>query len=312
MQISIIGGGYVGLVTAACLAQLDNEVRLLEVSPDRVAALRNGQVPFHEPRLQELVQLSRNAGSLMATADPRDALEGADVVLVCVGTPLAEDGAADLSQVQSACADIRRQAFDAPVVIRSTLPVGSTGGLQAWLGRPSMDSVVTNPEFLRQGTAVRDFQSPTRIVIGTADGAENSASQVVRSIYEPLGTDCVIVTDYATAEMIKNVANAFLATKLSFINEVADLCEVYGADVDTVVDGIGRDPRIGSTYLRPGIGFGGSCLPKELANLVPEVRLGLAKLHEPFRKENVATGALLGLGTKYGVFNTRINPRMCS
>lgn len=270
MQISIVGGGYVGLVTAACLARMDHVVRILEVSPTRVSALRAGRTPFYEPGLQELLSEAVESGSLRASDDAEDSLAAADLVMICVGTPLADDGAADLSQIASACATIREHVPEATVVVRSTLPIGSTAGLREWLGRSCMDGVVTNPEFLRQGTAVRDFQRPTRIVIGTEDGTENQAARAVRKLYRPLDAP-VLVTDYATAEMIKNVANAFLATKLSFINEVADLCEAYGANVETVVTGIGYDPRIGSGYLRPGIGFGGSCLPKELANLV---RLG--------------------------------------
>jgi len=165
---------------------------------------------------------------------------------------------------------VARCSSDVPVAVRSTLPLGTTPRLARWLGRPDAQRIVTNPEFLRQGTAVADFMKPTRIVIGTVDGRSNPVAETVRSVYATLAAP-VILTDFNSAEMIKNAANAFLATKLSFINEVADLCEAYGADIEDVVTGIGLDPRIGASYLRPGIGFGGSCLPKELANMV---RLG--------------------------------------
>jgi UDPglucose 6-dehydrogenase len=194
----------------------------------------------------------------------------AELVMICVGTPLRHDGDADLSQVEAACAAIGRSRPDVAVVVRSTLPLGSTPRLAGWLGRPDMSSIVTNPEFLRQGSAVADFLKPTRIVLGTADGGSTAVSDSLNQLYSGLDAP-VVMTDFNSAEMIKNAANAFLATKLSFINEVADLCEAYGADVEDVVNGIGLDPRIGSSYLRPGIGFGGSCLPKELANMV---RLG--------------------------------------
>jgi UDPglucose 6-dehydrogenase len=267
MQVAIIGAGYVGLVTAAGLAAAGNTVSILEISGRRLDALRAGRVPFHEPGLQEIVGRCLQAGTLRASGDGAEALAGAELVMICVGTPLDENGESDLSQVQSACQVIAGHAAGVPVVVRSTLPIGTTASLAAWLERDGLDELVTNPEFLRQGTAVHDFLHPTRIVVGSETGAETPAVQLIRSLYH--GFDApFLVTDYASAEMIKNAANAFLATKLSFINEVADLCEAYGADVDEVVRGMGLDPRIGSSYLRPGIGFGGSCLPKELANMV--------------------------------------------
>ncbi|HEX7196732.1 MAG TPA: nucleotide sugar dehydrogenase, partial [Candidatus Limnocylindria bacterium] len=180
------------------------------------------------------------------------------------------DGDSDLSQVVAACETIRLIHGEIPVVFRSTLPLGSTEHLADWLGRDDLSSVATNPEFLRQGSAVSDFLNPTRIVIGTHSGGTTAVSDALERLYEGIEAPRII-TDFASAEMIKNAANAFLGTKLSFVNEVADLCEAYDANVDDVMAGIGLDPRIGSTYLRPGIGFGGSCLPKELANMV---RLG--------------------------------------
>jgi UDPglucose 6-dehydrogenase len=199
-----------------------------------------------------------------------EAMRGADLVLICVGTPLDRDGHSDLRQVQTACGMVAEHAIQADVVIRSTLPLGETVRAGTWLERDNLDGVVTNPEFLRQGTAVGDFLDPTRIVVGTQDGSRTSAAERLLDLYAGLSAP-IIVTDFNSAEMIKNASNAFLAAKLSFVNEVADLCEAYGADVTAVIPGVGLDPRIGSTYLNPGIGFGGSCLPKELANMV---RLG--------------------------------------
>jgi UDPglucose 6-dehydrogenase len=273
MQVSIIGAGYVGLVTAAGLASSDHSVSVLEISTQRLEALRAGQVPFHEPDLQDLLTSGLATGSLRVASEARDAMQGAELVMICVGTPLSSDGDADLGQVRSACDAIAEWAPSVPVAVRSTLPLGTTEALAAWLRRDGLGGMVTNPEFLRQGTAVSDFLHPTRIVVGSDRGEENAAVTRMRSLYA--GFDApFIVTDFASAEMIKNAANAFLATKLSFINEVADLCEAYGADVQAVVRGMGLDPRIGGSYMRPGIGFGGSCLPKELANMV---RLGGAR-----------------------------------
>lgn len=273
MDVSVIGAGYVGLVTAAGLASVGHSVSVLEIAPQRLAALKRGEVPFHEPGLQELLTRAMADGSLQPTGDAAEALADAAFVMICVGTPLSADGAADLSQVRSACEAIAACAPNATVVVRSTLPLGSTAELAGWLGRADLDGVVANPEFLRQGSAVHDFLQPTRIVIGSDEGRETAAVREVKHLYRSFDAP-LMVTDFASSEVIKNAANAFLATKLSFINEVADLCEAYGANVQDVVSGMGLDPRIGDSYLRPGIGFGGSCLPKELANIV---RLGGAR-----------------------------------
>lgn len=272
-HIGVLGAGYVGLVTAACLADDGHAVTVVEIDSVRLSALHAGRAPFHEPGLQDLLDTGLAAGLLRPTAESAE-LAGCDTVMVCVGTPLHRNGNADLSQIVGACAVIRAHAPNAVVVLRSTLPIGTAGRLGEWLGRADLGGVVLNPEFLRQGTAIVDFRSPTRVVIGTHDGRPSEASRLVERLHGAGAP--VIVTDYATAEMIKNAANAFLATKLSFINEVADLCEAYGADIDAVRAGIGLDPRIGDSYLQPGIGFGGSCLPKELSNLTQlGVRRGL-------------------------------------
>ena len=270
MKITVVGGGYVGLVSAACLARRGHGVHILEANPARLEPLRRGVIPFYEPGLQEIVDEGLRNQRLLATSDPVDAYRGAELALICVGTPLGEDGAADMRQVRAACDVIAEVSPELPVVVRSTLPLGESDEVMRLLRRRDATSIVTNPEFLRQGSAVRDFEEPTRIVIGTPDGRPTALSKTVEELY-PTANAPVLVTDYRSAEMIKNASNAFLATKLSFINELADLCESYGADVGEVARGVGMDPRIGGSYFVPGIGFGGSCLPKELANLV---RLG--------------------------------------
>lgn len=274
LDVAVIGAGYVGLVTAACLAHLGHRLTLLEVSAERLDALRAGRVPFREAGLPELVAAGMAAGRIRVTDDASEGLAGRDAILICVGTPLDEAGGADLSQLRSACEAIAEHGGDdATIVIRSTLPLGITASIPGWLRRADSTGIVTNPEFQREGTAVSDFLAPTRIVIGTTDGRRTPAARVVERLFAGIEAP-IVVTDYASADMIKNAANAFLATRLSFINEIADLCEAYGADIDRVIEGIGLDPRIGQAYLRPGIGFGGSCLPKELNSLM---RLGRGK-----------------------------------
>lgn len=328
MQVSVLGAGYVGLTTAVCLAKLGHSVTAYDASPDRSAALQAGSVPFHERGLPELLHEGLSSGRLCIADSMETALKGADLVLVCVGTPLDDSGTADLAQVRSACGSIGDHAPGAHVMIRSTLPLGETANAALWLRRQSLDGVVTNPEFLRQGNAVEDFLAPTRIVIGTPGGATTRAAELALELYAGISAP-ILITDFNSAEMIKNAANAFLATKLSFINEVADLCEAYGADVKAVVRGIGLDPRIGSTYLNPGIGFGGSCLPKELANMVRlgqqrdvavPLMAGAAQTNERRAARTVdriesLTGlvrgsriALLGLAFKAGTDDLRYSP----
>ncbi len=297
MNITVVGAGYVGLVTAACLAEMGHAVHLLERSRPRIRVLRQGGLPFFEPELDRLVRTAVASGGLLPTDEPEEAFRQTEMTMICVGTPLAPDGQSDLSQVEDACRTAGRLA-KGPIVMRSTLPLGSTKDIAAWLGRADAQEIVTNPEFLRQGSAVADFRKPTRVVIGTPDGSVTQAAVAVRALYDPLGAP-VLITDYSSAEMIKNVANAFLAMRLSFVNEVADLCELYGADIESVVAGIGLDPRIGSQYMRPGIGFGGSCLPKELANLV---RLG--------QRRGLAMPLLEGVGRANDSRATRIADRI--
>jgi UDPglucose 6-dehydrogenase len=262
-SLTVIGAGYVGLVSAVGLARLGHQVHLVETGSARLAALRAGRIPIHEAGLQEAFEAATADGRL----DITDALPAEPgMILMCVGTPIGDDGRSDLSQLDSALAAIQdRFGPDDILVIRSTLPVGGTRRAIEATGLPTA-RVFTNPEFLRQGTAVEDFSRPTRIVIGRFDDADPRALEAVVGIYDAIDAPRLVV-DVEAAEIIKNGANAFLALKLSFTNEIASLCEEAGADVDEVLAGIGADPRIGRTYMQPSYGFGGSCLPKELITL---------------------------------------------
>ena len=269
---TVIGAGYVGLVTAVGLAGIGQQVRLVEAAPRRLDALRQGRIPIHEAGLQEGFDAAVAAGRLtIHPAIPDDP----GIVLVCVGTPIGEDGLSDLRQIDAVLAELAPRLGPSDiVVIRSTLPVRGTRPAVLEAGLPTARTF-TNPEFLRQGTAVEDFANPTRVVIGRFPDADLDALDDVLALYQPLAGPRLIV-DVEAAEIIKNAANAFLALKLSFTNEVASLCEEAGADVDEVLAGIGADPRIGRTYMHPSFGFGGSCLPKELTTLAVAGRaLGL-------------------------------------
>lgn len=262
-RLAVIGAGYVGLVTAVGLAELGHTVDLVEKRPDRLQALTDGKVPIHEAGVQEAFNRARSAGRLTVGAHP---VAGSDAALVCVGTPIGPDGRSDLSQLKGALTEVAPLLRPGvPLVIRSTLPPGSTRLVVEWSGVPT-SRVFSNPEFLRQGTALADFMKPTRIVIGHFADADPAALELVTGLFDGLEGPRLIV-DVASAELIKNGANAFLALKLSFTNEVASLAEEYGADVEDVLAGITLDPRIGAQYMRPSFGFGGSCLPKELQAL---------------------------------------------
>jgi UDPglucose 6-dehydrogenase len=262
-HLVVVGAGYVGLVTAVGLAQLGHRIHLIEKRRDRLDALREGRVPIHEAGVPEALSDVIAAGRLTVGSTIDDAFEAA---LVCVGTPIGADGRSDLSQLQSALTELAPALPGvAPLVIRSTLPPGSTTLAVEWADVPT-SRIFTNPEFLRQGTALTDFRNPTRIVIGRFQDADPVAQELVLSLYDGIEAPRLVV-DVSSAELIKNGANAFLALKLSFANEMASLSEEYGADVEDVLTGITLDPRIGSQYMRPSFGFGGSCLPKELQAL---------------------------------------------
>ena len=264
IAIAIIGTGYVGLTTGACLAHLGHQVVCADVDPEKIAKLQNGVIPIVELGLAELVAEGVAAGRLSFVVGSVEAAKSCDIAFLCVPTPQGEDGSADLSYVQRAAEEIAAVLpFEAIVVNKSTVPVGSTKVVERALKRPDV-KVVSNPEFLREGSAVQDFLKPDRVVVGSDDQA---AAMKVASLYEGLSTR-VIITDPASAETIKYAANAFLATKLSFINAVAAICEGVGADINDVVVGMGSDKRIGENFLRPGPGWGGSCFPKDSRALI--------------------------------------------
>jgi UDPglucose 6-dehydrogenase len=262
-KIGIFGGGYVGLVTGAGFAALGHDVTIREVIPQRVDDLRAGRIPIYEPGLDELFEEHRER--LHFTTWPGEAVDGADAIFVCVGTPATYSGDADLSAVWTVLDDLAGLASDTVVVMKSTVPVGSGDRVRAALDARGLDGVgyVSNPEFLAEGTAVHDFLNPDRIVIGADDAA---AGDVVEGLHSSLDAP-VLRMDVPSAEMVKLAANAFLATRISFINEIANVCEATGADVAAVAEGMGLDSRIGSKYLRAGIGYGGSCFPKDVSFL---------------------------------------------
>jgi UDPglucose 6-dehydrogenase len=263
-EIAVIGAGYVGLTTAACFAELGHHVVCADVLPERVEALSRGEVPILEAGLPELVRSGLEAGRLSFVVGAAAAAKDCEFAYLCVPTPQAPDGSADLSFIRAAAAEIGPVLPQESVVVsKSTVPVGSTRVVEEALGRDDV-GVVSNPEFLREGSAVHDFLNPDRIVIGAEDQA--TAGRVA-SLFANVSAP-VIVTDPASAETIKYASNAFLATKVSFANAVANVCEAVGADVRDVVLGMGYDHRIGFDFLKPGPGWGGSCFPKDTSALI--------------------------------------------
>jgi UDPglucose 6-dehydrogenase len=257
--IGVVGVGWVGLVTAACFAELGHRVIARDIVPEKVAALSRGELTIHEPGLGDLVR--RNSERLAFTTDMDELLDSARLLFVCVDTPPTHSGDADLSRVRAVIEDLRADG-DHVLVMKSTVPAGTGATIRRDL--PGV-AYVSCPEFLKEGTAVEDFMHPDRVVIGVEPGDEAAADAVER-LYEPLGGQ-VVRTDVASAEMIKLASNAFLATKISFINEIANVCEEIGADVGEVARGMGLDERIGPSFLRAGIGYGGSCFPKDVSAL---------------------------------------------
>jgi UDPglucose 6-dehydrogenase len=267
MRIAILGTGYVGLVSGACFADFGHHVTCVDTNPLRVEQLQRGEIPFFEPGLSELVSRNVAAGRLEFATEPADAVRKALVVILAVGTPETVHGEADLSQVMAAARDVGRNLLDYKVIVtKSTVPAGTGVRLEDEIRRnlpaPVDFDVVSNPEFLREGSAVGDFTHPDRVVIGASS---ERAAELMRELYRPLYLieTPVVQTDVATAEMIKYASNAFLAVKISFINEIANLCERVGADVHRVAKGMGLDRRIGPKFLHAGPGFGGSCFPKD-------------------------------------------------
>ncbi len=263
-RLGVVGTGYVGLTTGACFAHLGHHVVCGDIDQRKVDMLNSGQIPIVEEGLEDIVNDARANGRLEFALGSEVAAADADIVFLCVPTPQGEDGSADLSYIEQAAREIAPILKPGAVVVnKSTVPVGSTIAVEKVLQRHDV-SVVSNPEFLREGTAVDDFLMPDRVVVGAANRA---AAEKVAELYEGIDTP-VIITDPASAETIKYAANGFLAMKISFVNAVAAMCEHVGADVAAVVDGIGSDTRIGSRFLNPGPGWGGSCFPKDSRALV--------------------------------------------
>jgi UDPglucose 6-dehydrogenase len=257
--IGVIGVGWVGLVTAACFAELGHEVYARDILPEKVESLSRGEVPIHEPGLAGLV--TKNAERLHFTTEIGDVIQNAQLLFCAVDTPPTYSGDADLSRVEAVVADLG-ESRDHALVMKSTVPVGTGRSIAR---RSDSLGYVSNPEFLKEGSAVEDFMHPNRVVIGANEGSEDFAERV-RALYEPVGGE-ILRTDVASAEMIKLASNAFLATKISFINEIANVSEELGADVVKVAEGMGFDDRIGPKFLRAGIGWGGSCFGKDVASL---------------------------------------------
>jgi UDPglucose 6-dehydrogenase len=261
--VAVFGAGYVGLVTGACLADLGHDVVVRDVVPEKVDALERGQIPIYEPGLDDVVARARPR--LRFTLDVDEALGGAEYVFVCVGTPATYSGDADLSAVWTVIDELGAARPDAVVVMKSTVPVGTGEKVRAALRARRLDAAayVSNPEFTAEGSAVRDFMEPDRIVIGSFDAGPGDAVERLHA-----GVDAPVVrTDVASAEMIKLASNAFLSTRISFVNEIANVCELVGADVEDVARGMGLDHRLGPHFLRAGVGFGGSCFPKDVSAL---------------------------------------------
>lgn len=269
MKISVIGTGYVGLVTGTCLAETGNEVICVDIDEQKVAQMRGGKVPIYEPHLDVLFERNIGAGRLQFTTSLDEGLEHGDIVFLALPTPEDEDGSADLSYVLGVAEDIGKKITEYKVIVdKSTVPVGTSEKVREAIARNANSDfdVVSNPEFLREGFAVDDFLKPERIIIGSSS---QRATDLMERLYKPFvrSGNPIIVMDEKSAELTKYAANAFLATKITFMNEIANYCEKVGADVDMVRRGMGTDSRIGKRFLFPGIGYGGSCFPKDVKAL---------------------------------------------
>ena len=331
MRICVVGSGYVGLVTGACLADFGMDVVCVDQDEAKIAQLQAGRIPIYEPGLATLVAKNEEAGRLSFTTELGPALEAAAAVFIAVGTPPREDGSSDLRYVREVAQAIggRLNGYKA-IVTKSTVPVGTGRMIEEIIGHGRTFSVVSNPEFLREGSAIEDFMRPDRLVIGSRD---QRATDIMLDIYSPLRARGVpiVVTDVETAEMIKYASNSFLATRISFINEVAELCELTSADVQVVAHGMGLDKRIGPLFLRPGPGFGGSCFPKDTRAMVSMARDAgaraeiveatlqvnhrvkermLAKIESVLGDPRGRTVALLGLSFKPDTDDIRESPAM--
>ncbi|MBY0446797.1 MAG: UDP-glucose/GDP-mannose dehydrogenase family protein [Burkholderiales bacterium] len=274
MKITVIGSGYVGLVTGTCLAEYGNDVLCLDVDANKIRILQEGGVPIFEPGLEEMIKRNVAVGRLRFTTDIKESVEHGTIQFIAVGTPPDEDGSADLKYVLAAARSIGRYMNGYKVIVdKSTVPVGTGDKVRAAIsdelaqrGEQTSFAIVSNPEFLKEGAAIEDFMRPDRIVIGADD---ETAKDLMGSLYAPLvrNHDRILFMDVRSAEMTKYAANAMLATRISFMNELANLSEVMGADIELVRKGIGSDPRIGCHFLYPGVGYGGSCFPKDVQAL---------------------------------------------
>ena len=266
MKIGIIGSGYVGLVTGTCFAHLGNEVICIDNDVKKIDMLEKGQIPIYEPGLKEMIRKNVKEKRLTFSSSIAQAVKHAEVLFICVNTPPKESGEADLSFVEHVCQDIARYMTSYRLIVeKSTVPV-QTG---EWIQKTIKENrkagvafdVASNPEFLREGSAIHDFLNPDRVVLGVSSP---KAEKTLRKLYEPLKAP-ILITDIKSAELIKHASNSFLATKISFINAVSRICDIVGADIEQVAQGMGLDPRIGASFLKAGIGFGGFCFPKDLS-----------------------------------------------
>jgi UDPglucose 6-dehydrogenase len=276
MKIAVVGTGYVGLVLGACLAENGNTVACVDKDAEKVATLRAGRIPLYEPGLEEMVRRNHTDERLSFTTDLTTAVRNSEVVFIAVGTPQGEDGSADLTHVLDVARAVGRAITKYTVIVdKSTVPVGTAKRVHATIANETTQpfSVVSNPEFLKQGAAVEDFMKPDRVVIGV-DPEDERAAALMKELYGPFTRTGapIMMMDTASAELSKYAANSILASRISFMNEVANLCEVVGADVDQIRRAIGSDRRIGSSFLFPGVGYGGSCFPKDVKALAKSAR----------------------------------------
>jgi UDPglucose 6-dehydrogenase len=279
MKIAIVGTGYVGLVTGTCFAEVGIDVTCIDIDDKKIENLKNGILPIYEPGLKEMVHRNLDKKRLHFSTNLADSIQGAEAVFIAVGTPPDEDGSADLKHVLGVASEIGRNMNDYMVVVtKSTVPVGTAQkvdeAIRSELEKRDSDipyDVASNPEFLKEGAAVNDFLKPDRIVIGISS---DRARKIMEKLYHPftLNGHPTIFMDIPSAEMTKYAANSMLATKISFMNDIANLCEILGADVNLVRKGIGSDPRIGNQFIYPGIGYGGSCFPKDVKALIKTAR----------------------------------------
>lgn len=270
MKISVVGVGYVGLVTAACLAEVGNSCVCVDTDEDKITGLKNGIIPIYEPGLTELVRHNEKLGRLHFTTDIKEGIDNSLVIFLAVGTPSAPDGSADISAILSVAREIGENLNDYRIIVtKSTVPIGTSGKITSIIKSKTKTQFdyVSNPEFLKEGAAVEDFMSPDRIIIGTTNPA---VRETMKQLYSPFmrRSNRILFMDTLSAEMTKYAANTMLATRISFMNEISVLCEKVGADIEQVRQGIGGDSRIGRSFLFPGVGFGGACFPKDIRALI--------------------------------------------